>query len=66
MKLSCFFLVLLATFSDAFNVAETNGKTSSRRDIVHGLVGLVGANILSSTLPAPALASGGATAGKYT
>ena len=58
-------LLCLVAVGDAFNVVEPSSKTS-RRNIFQGLAGLVGAEILSSVLPAPALASGGATAGKYT
>lgn len=65
MKLSIILLSCLAAVGDAFNVVEPSPKTS-RRDILQGIVGLAGAEILSSALPVPALASGGATAGKYT
>jgi hypothetical protein len=65
MRLSFVLLSCLVAVGHAFNVAEPSRK-ASRRDILQGLVGLVGAEMLSSALPVPALASGGATAGKYT
>ena len=64
MRLSLFLLSCLVAV-DAFNVVDLSPK-ASRRDILQGLAGLVGAEVLSSALPSPALASGGATAGKYT
>jgi len=66
MKLSGSILVAsLVARSEAFNVEQVGGRPN-RRDLIHGIAGLAGANMLSTILPVPALASGGATAGKYT
>lgn len=66
MKLSISILIaLLASYSHAFSVEQVAGK-STRREIFQGFAGIAAATILSSALPTPALASGGATAGKYT
>ena len=67
MKFAWCVLLFTALSADAFNVAETGGKAaSSRRDVIQGIVGFAGANLLLSALPDVAVASGGATAGKYT
>jgi len=64
-------LATAASCSDAFSVGEGSNRsdrvaTSSRREIFDSFAGIMGATLLSSAVPAPAFASGGATAGKYT
>jgi hypothetical protein len=60
-----FLIVLAGTCGDAFNVGESR-STASRREMIEGFAGIMGATLVSAAVPAPAVASGGATAGKYT
>lgn len=65
MKVLCLFMATVVATVGAFNIGESR-STASRRNIIEGFTGIMGATLLSSSIPAPALASGGATAGKYT
>jgi hypothetical protein len=65
MKYVGLLLVLIAAHSGAFNLGDARSKVT-RRDIMDSLGGIMGATLISSAVPATALASGGATAGKYT
>ena len=65
MKYVCLFIVFAATYGNAFQVGESRSK-ASRREMIEGFAGIMGATLFSAAVPTPAVASGGATAGKYT
>lgn len=66
MKYFAPLLCLLATSVDAFNVVKSAGNQSTRRDLIQTVAGAASAGLIVGASPLPALASGGATAGKYT
>jgi hypothetical protein len=49
---------------EAYNVGKP--EPQGRRAMLQTVAGVAAGGLLSSALPAPAFASGGATAGKYT
>lgn len=62
--LNCALLVLSLGSIQAYNVAPSVNQ-SSRRALFQNVAAVAAAGALG-TIPSPALASGGATAGKYT
>jgi hypothetical protein len=60
-------LLLLAVAStQAYNLLQKPDQSASRRAIFQNVAAVAAAGSLAILSPSPALASGGATAGKYT
>ena len=66
MKVLALLTALSACSVEAFNVAQQGSQQASRRDVFQTVAGVAAGGLIVGANPLPALASGGATAGKYT